>query len=144
MKLSLISSKSSFVAYAAFGLVVLGSGIARAESTADASPSVSCVSGQFGDHVESGKAAGDAGSIFAAKKAVYWVDIANAGAATQVTLVWTLDGKEVQRQSLDVGTSPHWHTWGTRPLGGAQKVDIEVLDAAGHSLKTDSLASSGT
>jgi hypothetical protein len=48
----------------------------------------------------------------------------------------------VQRQSLDVGRSPHWHTWGIRPLGGAHKVDVEVLDASGHSLKTDSLSSS--
>ena len=103
---------------------------------------VECVDGKFGDHIEDGHVVGDAGSVFAARKAVYWVDIANAGEATQVTLVWSLDGHEVQRQSLDVGRGPHWHTGGVRPLGNAHKVDVEVLDAAGHSLKTDVLAAS--
>jgi hypothetical protein len=73
---------------------------------------------------------------------VYAVDIANPGEATQVTLVWTLDGHEVQRQSLDVGHSGRWHTWGIRPLGNAKKIDVEVLDASGRSLKTDSVSSS--
>jgi hypothetical protein len=139
MKLSIVSP-ASLVAYATAGLVTLAPGLALAD--ADATPSVSCVSGQFGDHVDQGRATGDSSAIFAAKKAVYWVDISNPGEPTAVTLVWTLDGHEVQRQSLDVGRSPHWHTWGTRPLGGAHKVDVEVLDAAGHSLKTDSLTSS--
>jgi hypothetical protein len=135
MKLSLISS----VLVVAFVATVPA--LASAESTTEA-PSVTCVSGQFGDHVEQGRAAGRTDAIFTAKKAVYWVDIANAGEATQVTLVWSLDGQEVQRQSLDVGRGPHWHTWGVRPLGNAHKVDVEVLDAAGHSLKTDVLAAS--
>jgi hypothetical protein len=100
---------------------------------------VRCVSGTFGDHVLAGRAAGDPAGIFSAKKAVYDVDIANAGDATTVTLVWTLDGHEVQRQTLDVGRSAHWHTWGMRPIGGAKKIDVEVLDASGHSLKTDSV-----
>jgi hypothetical protein len=141
MKLSIISFRSLFVAYAAFGLVALASGVARAESTVDASSpaAVSCVSGQFGDHIEQGKVVGDAEGILAAKKAVYWVDIANAGEPTQVTLVWTLDGREAQRQTLDVGTSPHWHTWAMRPLGNAHKVNVEVLDASGRSLRVDSL-----
>ncbi len=83
---------------------------------------------------------GDATSIGAAKKAVYWVDVANTGAPTQVTLVWSLDGQEVQRQRLDVGTSGHWHTWGTRPLGKASTVAVKVLRADGTTMKEDSLA----
>jgi hypothetical protein len=145
MKLSIVSSASSFVAFAVAGLVAFAPGLAQADTAADPPPpqAVACVAGQFGDHVEQGHPAGDTSAIFAAKKAVYWVDMANTGEATQVTLVWTLDGHEVQRQSLDVGRSAHWHTWGMRPLGNAQKVDVEVLDAAGHSLKTDTVSSGG-
>lgn len=100
---------------------------------------VSCVSGQFAASVESGKPTGDASAIASQHKATYFLDISNPGAPTQVTLVWKLDGKETQRQSLDVGTSSHWHTWASRPLGRATHVDVEVLDLSGASLKTDSL-----
>ena len=132
MKLSSFSS----VAFA-FAFVTVIASAAHADPEPGA---VTCVSGQFGDHVESGRAAGDTAA--SAKKAVYDVDIANSGAPTQVTLVWTLDGHEVQRQSLDVGTSPHWHTWGMRPIGNAKKIDVEVLDASGKSLKTDTVSGS--
>ena len=101
---------------------------------------VSCVSGQFSAQVDHGKPQGGADDIAANKKATYFVDVANPGAPTQVTLVWSLDGKEVQRQSLDVGTSPHWHTWGSRPLGNAKDIQVELLDASGGSLKTDSMS----
>jgi hypothetical protein len=115
---------------------VLAGSQARAEGS-----SVSCVGGQFGDHIDHGKAVGDAKSITDAHKVVYAVDIANAGEATQVTLVWKVDGKEIQRQSLDIGQSPHWHTWGSRPLSATpSKVEVQVLDAAGASLKEDALS----
>ncbi len=149
MKLSHVSPLSSAVAFSLAAALAFAPSLALADANAPvdagsaASPQlVSCVSGQFGDHVDDGHAAGDAAAIFAAKKAVYWVDMANAGEATQVTLVWTLDGHEVQRQSLDVGRSPHWHTWGIRPLGNARKVDVEVLDASGRSLRTDTVSGS--
>jgi len=119
-------------------LVVVSSVLAANVALADGA--VSCVGGQFGDHVEHGKAVGDAKSIADAKKVVYSVDIANAGEATQVTLVWKVDGKEVQRQSLDVGKAPHWLTWGMRPIPGASKVEVQVLDGAGASLKEDTLS----
>jgi hypothetical protein len=100
---------------------------------------VECVDGKFGDHIEDGHVVGDAGSVFAARKAVYWVDVRNPGEPTEVTLVWTIDGKEIQRQSLEVGRSPHWHTWGMRPFGGGGTVEVEVLDASGASLRKDSI-----
>ena len=102
-----------------------------------------CADGKFGAHVENGQPTGDAKDIAAAHKAIYWVDIANTGEATQVTLVWTLDGKEVQRQSLDVGRSPHWRTWGARLLSGARTIGVQVLDASGKSLKEDSITLEG-
>ncbi len=138
MKLSIITSVRS-VALVSFVSFVSAPVVAFADDRVDAAP-ITCVTGQFAQHVEGGKPAGDNGAIFGARKATYWVDLANTGDASQVTLVWSLDGKEVQRQTLDVGQGPHWHTWGTRPLGGAHKVDVEVLDAAGHSLRTDTLS----
>jgi hypothetical protein len=101
--------------------------------------SMTVVDGKFGDHIEQGRPAGDAKGIADAHKAIYWVDVANTGDATQVTLVWTIDGKEVQHQSLDVGHSPHWRTWGSRPVAGAHKIDVQVLDVSGKSLKEDSV-----
>jgi hypothetical protein len=107
---------------------------------ADDAAAISVVDAKFADHVEAGKPAGDAKSIATAHKAIYWVDAANAGEAAQLTLVWKIDDKEVQRQSLDVGRSPHWHTWGSRPLpAGAKTVSVQVLDAAGKSLKEDAI-----
>jgi len=139
MKLSLVSLVSSALVVVA----ALAPSLALADTTTDPKP-VTCVAGAFGDRVEQGRVAGDGAAVFAARKAVYWVDVANPGAPTQVTLVWSLDGREVQRQSLDVGSSSHWHTWGIRPLGGAKKIDVEVLDAAGHSLRTDTLAATAS
>ncbi len=113
-----------------------------AAQEAPSSAGVAVVDGKFGDHVEGGRVVGDGASVLASKKAVYWIDVANTGAATQVTLVWNIDGTEVQRQSLDVGTSPHWHTWGIRPLGAGKRVDVTVLDASGRTLRTDSVGTS--
>jgi hypothetical protein len=123
----------------AFALVVPA--VAHAEDAPAPSPSaaVSCVDGRFGDHVEKGRAEGDAKGIVTANKAVYSVDVANTGEPTQVTLVWSIDGKEVQRQSLDVGHAPHWRTWGWRPAGHAKSIEVRVLDSAGAELRKDSI-----
>jgi hypothetical protein len=133
MKLSLLS-----FSLAATALALLPSP-ARADDAA-----VSVADGKFADHIEGGQPAGDAKGIAAAHKAIYWVDVANSGDATQVTVVWTVDGKEVQRQSLDVGHSPHWRTWGSRPIGNAKTVAVQVLDSAGKSLKEDSITLDAT
>jgi hypothetical protein len=119
---------------AAAGLVLLTPAFALADGD------VTCVRGAFADHVEQGKPAGDSAAIATANRAVYGVDIANGGDATQITLVWKLDGAEVQRQTLDVGHSPHWHTWGMRPLGHAKTVDVDVLDASGKVIQHDSMS----
>ena len=105
--------------------------------------SVACVDGRFGDHVEKGRAEGDAKAIVAANKVVYSVDVANTGEPSQVTLVWSVDGKETQRQSLDVGHAPHWRTWGWRPSGHAKSIEVRVLDASGAELRKDAIALDG-
>ena len=133
MNRSLVPRLALAVPAAALALAVARP--AAADDTA-----LECSNGHFADHVEAGKPVGDAASIAAARTAVYWVDVANTGAPTQVTLVWSLDGQEVQRQLLDVGTSAHWHTWGRRPLGHASDVAVKVLRADGTTMKDDTLA----
>ncbi|WP_394831133.1 hypothetical protein LVJ94_31940 [Pendulispora rubella] len=124
--------------------VVLAAAVALVPSlvpaVAHADGTVSVVSAQFTDRVEGGKPVGDAKAVAGARKVVYWIDAANTGDPAQLTLVWTVDGKEVQRQSLDVGHSAHWHTWGSRPVAGAKSISVRVLDAAGTSLKEDSVS----
>jgi hypothetical protein len=105
--------------------------------------SVAVLDGQFADHIEQGRPMGDVRGISAAHKVIYWIDVANTGEPAQVTLVWILDGKEVERQSLEVGHTAHWRTWGARRVGGAHKIDVQVVDASGRSLKEDSVALGG-
>ncbi len=42
--------------------------------------------------------------------------------------------------ATEIGRAPHWRTWGSHPLGGAHKIDVQVLDASGKSLKEETLA----
>ncbi len=106
-------------------------------ATAAHADGVAVVHGQFTDRVDHGRPVGDATALATAPSAVYWVEVNNPGAPTQVTLVWRVDGREVARQSLDVGHAPRWRTWGTRPLHGAHQVEVAVLDPAGAQIHTD-------
>lgn len=101
------------------------------------SDGVSVVRGQFTDHVVGGRPQGDAASAAASREVVYWMEVANAGAPAAVTVVWKVGGREVLRQSLDVGRAPRWRTWATLRRNGARAVEVQVLDAAGASLHTD-------
>lgn len=92
--------------------------------------------GQFTDRVERSLPTGDASSLAHARQAIYWIETRNAGEPTTVTLVWSLDGREVARQSLNVGRA-RWRTWGTFPTRHAHTIRVQVLDASGASLHTD-------
>ena len=76
-----------------------------------------------------------------AQRVTYRVAVKNDKTPTTITLVWKLDGHEAGRQSLDVGTSPAWKTWGTHWIGAAKNVEVDVLDASGAVVKTDTLGS---
>jgi hypothetical protein len=104
------------------------------DSTAD----VSVVRSQFTDKVDNRLPVGDASTLAPEKVATYWVEVNNPGDATDVVLVWKLDGKEVTRQTLEIGRAPHWRTWGMCGTQKAHTIEVEVLDKEGHSLKTDS------
>lgn len=99
------------------------------------------VRGQFAAGVERGQPSGDAAAIAAAPRLIYWVELRNDGPSTPVTLVWRVNGHVVTRQSLDVGRSPHWRTWGFIPRRAVgSNVEVTVLDASGATLHADRLA----
>jgi hypothetical protein len=99
---------------------------------------VRVVHGQFTDRVENGRPVGDATTLATARTATYWLEFQNTGDPTTVTLVWRLDGHEARRQSLNVGRGSRWRTWGTHRIRGAHQVEVQVLDAAGTQIHTES------
>ena len=101
---------------------------------------LSVVRGQFTDRVVAGRPQGDAAAAAASREVVYWMEVANTGAAAPVTVVWKVGGREVRRQSLDVGHAPRWRTWAAFRRNGARAVEVQVLDAAGASLHTEKLS----
>ena len=101
------------------------------------SDGVSVVRGQFTDRVVAGRPQGDAAAAAASREVVYWMGVANTGQPAAVTVVWKVGGREVRRQSLDVGRAPRWRTWAAFRRNGARAVEVQVLDAAGAALHTD-------
>lgn len=130
-----IQSRRLVAAFLSFSLAIGVSVAAHADDE-----SVSLVSSQFTDKVEQSKPVGDLDAASHAKVVTYYVEIANKKAPTEIQLVWKRDGKEVVRQHLDIGTSPRWRTWGMCPTANAKEMEIEVLDASGNVLKSDTLA----
>jgi hypothetical protein len=107
-------------------------------ATATSTDTLTVLASQFTDRVEKSNPVGDSSALASVPKATYWMDVANPGDATQLTLVWKHDGQEVARQSLDVGKAPHWRTWGSHPRRAAHLIEVLVLDGAGNTIKTDS------
>ncbi len=105
-------------------------------STAD----VEVVRSQFTDKIESSNPVAGAAELSAATRVTYWVAVKNPKEATTITLVWKLDGHEATRQSLDVGTSTSWKTWGSQARLGAKSIEVDILDKSGATIKTDTLA----
>lgn len=95
--------------------------------------------GQFTDRVERGVPVTAADQLSASGRLVYWVEAANSGEISTVTLVWRVGGREVSRQTLDVGRGPRWRTWGVLLRRGSGPVEVQVLDGAGAVLHTDRL-----
>jgi hypothetical protein len=100
---------------------------------------VSVVRSQFTDKVEHSSPVATPDQLAQSSRVTYWVAVKNDKAPTTITLVWKLDGKEAGRQSLDIGTSPAWKTWGTHARMGAKTIEVDVLDSTGATIKTDTL-----
>ncbi|MFO0669083.1 MAG: hypothetical protein U0235_05545 [Polyangiaceae bacterium] len=122
---------SWFLGFACVSATALSAPPARAEALSD----VEVVASQFADKVDSGAVVGDGKS----SPVVTYVVWAKSGGPSEVVLVWSADGKERARQTLEVGRSPKWRTWGMAPAGSAKSIEVRVLDAAGRELKKDVL-----
>ena len=133
MKTTSVCVLSCFFGFAAAafpGLAMAG------DESPSPSPGVEVVGSQFGDKIESGRPVGDGKS---ASLVTYFVEVKNPGDASQVVLVWSHDGKETARQTLDVGRSSKWRTWGMATARGAKTIEVRVLDQGGRELKKDVL-----
>jgi hypothetical protein len=108
--------------------------------TAFADDGVSVVRGQFTNKVEASQPVGDPTTVAAGQVATYWVEVCNPKDATQITLVWKLDGAEAGKQTLDIGHAPHWRTWGSWPTKKAHTIEVQVLDKDGKEIQKDTLA----
>jgi hypothetical protein len=127
--------RSLFIAGFAVSAVLMNAFSAHADEPAGG---VSIVRGAFTDRVENRLPATETPAFAHDAFATYWVEVDNPGDATEVTLVWKLDGKEILRQALDVGHAPRWRTWGACGTQKAKTIEVELLDKEGRSLKTDS------
>lgn len=98
--------------------------------------------GQFTDRVERGAPVAPASELGGARRIMYWIEASNAGAPAELTLVWRVGGREVNRQTLSVGRSPRWRTWAVLARRGAGAVEVRVLDASGEVIHQDRLGGS--
>ncbi len=125
----------SYVSLASLAIVFAATS-AHAQQTGD----VEVVRSQFTDKVEQSNPVAGSDQLASATRVTYWVSVKNTKEPTTITLVWKLDGKESGRQTLDVGISPSWKTWGTHARLGAKSIEVDVLDKSGNEIKTDTLS----
>lgn len=94
---------------------------------------------RFTDRVENGLPVAPADSLHTASTVTYWLELANSDSPTTVTLIWRFDGREVARQTLEVGRSSRWRTWGSWRPHGAHAVEIQLIDSRGATLRSEQL-----
>ncbi|MDP3278155.1 MAG: DUF2914 domain-containing protein [Deltaproteobacteria bacterium] len=127
--------QTSSVAALAFLLIV--------SLSPSASAAVRIVRGQFAGSIEAGRPVGDVAAAGASRATTgmisYFVVASNSGALETLTLEWSVNGRVVRSQTLDVGRAPRWRTWGMHRVGRSGAVSIRVLDAAGTVLHQDTL-----
>lgn len=116
--------------------VVLGSMLFGATALADG---VTVRRGQFTDRVERGAPVTAASELPSTGRLVYWIEASNPGQPAQVTLVWRVGGREVTRQTLDVGRGSRWRTWGMLLRRSGRNVEVQVLDPSGAVIHSDRL-----
>jgi hypothetical protein len=124
----------------ALAIAAFAPSIAHADTTPELKPDVEVVKSQFTDKVESSNPVASQDQLSSATRVTYWVAVKNTKEPTTITLVWKLDGQEAGRQTLDVGISPSWKTWGTHARGSAKSIEVDVLDKSGTQVKSDTLS----
>jgi hypothetical protein len=90
-----------------------------------------------GTGVDNMEPVGAAETFPAATERVFcFIEAKNIPKDTEISLVWSLEGKEVRTINLPLKAGPRWRTWAYKNLGG-QKGDwkVEIKDAGGKVLK---------
>jgi len=74
------------------------------------------------------------GQVFA------WMNARNSGEPSEVTVIWSLDGRERSRYTAKIGQSPRWRTWSRITLRDRSRGawTVTVLDQSGETLATAS------
>ena len=80
----------------------------------------------------------DTGANFPVKEGVLycWASVRNQHSEpTELTVVWRYNGKELTRQTMDVGVSRRWRSWARRRINPKRSGEwsCEILDAQGES-----------
>jgi hypothetical protein len=91
----------------------------------------------IGTGVDNMEPVGAAETFPAATERVFcFIEAKNIPKDTEISLVWSLEGKEVRTINLPLKAGPRWRTWAYKNLGG-QKGDwkVEIKDAGGKVLK---------
>jgi hypothetical protein len=127
----------SYASLLALAIAAFAPSIAHADTTTG---EVEVVNSQFTDKVESSNPVASQDQLSSATRVTYWVAVKNTKEPTTITLVWKLDGQEAGRQTLDIGTSPSWKTWGAHARGNAKSIEVDVLDKSGTQVKTETLS----
>ena len=90
-----------------------------------------------GTGVDNMEPVGVAETFPAATERVFcFIEANNIPKDTEISLVWSLGGKEVRTINLSLKAGPRWRTWAYKNLAG-QKGDwkVEIKDAGGKVLK---------
>ena len=90
-----------------------------------------------GTGVDNMEPVGVAETFPAATERVFcFIEAKNIPKDTEISLVWSLEGKEVRTINLPLKAGPRWRTWAYKNLAG-QKGDwkVEIKDAGGKVLK---------
>lgn len=124
------------------GMLALGAGMARAESsaapepqatpTASATPTAASAEVKAGTGYQKFAVAGEAAS-FPAGTLVYAVSTVSGAAGTTVRHIWKKDGAELWTASLNIGAA-RWTTSSRRLLQKPGEYEVSVVGADGSEL----------
>ena len=110
---------------------------AKEEAAAKEGPGFTVARLVVGTGVENREPTGVAETFPASTEKVYcYLEATNIAKDTEVSLVWSLGGKEMWKMSLPLKMGPRWRTNAFKSLKGLKgDWKIEVKDAAGNPVK---------
>jgi len=118
-------------------LPVLAQEKAKEEAAAKEGPGFTIARLVVGTGVENREPTGVADTFPASTEKIYcYVEAMNIAQDTEISLVWSLGGKEIWKISLPLKMGPRWRTNAFKSLKGLKgDWKVEVKDAAGNLVK---------